>query len=263
MLKLQSDPNKNFRRSLMGTYQLPQPAECVDFQNETMLINEGDLHIVIDFAGRTFKGTSSEGLAKEVFDELVIIQDRKLLIDCLQICNAHGFRLVENRQGFFYIVDRKDRILKEIGDIYEAQHMFDDISNDFDVIKKVSVYRQEMFVDDFGVGLHKGKDRNIEYWAIDPFGQNISRNLCFEKVFSVFYAQSLKIEKEYIAIGTVVYQMGCFKLLESKEPHGRVFYILDSQDKVCKKHRDRNLAEESLEMIYKEKALYHSVEMLY
>jgi hypothetical protein len=73
----------------MDTYQLPQPAECVDFQNETMFINEGPLDIVIDFVGRIFKGSNSTSLAQQLFVELVIIQDRKLLIDSLIISNAH------------------------------------------------------------------------------------------------------------------------------------------------------------------------------
>ena len=247
----------------MDTYQLPQPAECVDFQNETMLINEGELDTVIDFTGRTFKGANSGSLAKEVFDELVIIQDRKLLIDCLQICNAHGFRLVENREGFFYIVDMNDRIIKEIGDIHEAQHVFNSISKDFEIIKKENIYRNELLIDDYGVCLNKKRDKNIEYWVTDSFGQNNYKDVCFEKAFSIFYGQSLTIEKKYITNGEIIYQMGGFKLYRGKEPNTKAFYILDSHDNVCKKHRDRCLADESLEMIYKDKAIYHSVEMMY
>jgi hypothetical protein len=244
----------------MDTYQLPQPAECVDFQNETMFINEGPLDIVIDFVGRIFKGSNSTSLAQQLFDELVIIQDRKLLIDSLIISNAHGVRLVENKEGGFYIVDEKDRILKGSDDIQEAQHEFDSISSGIKTTKKENLCRRELLADEYGICLNKGKDKIIEYWLTNSLGQNSSKNVSFEKAFSVFYTESQRIESGHINGGEIIYQMGGFKLLETQDPN-KAFYILDSQDKIYKKHKSRDMAAESLENIYREKAMYHSVEI--
>ena len=240
--------------------QLPQPAECVDFQNETVFINEGALDIVIDFVGRTFKGRNSTSLAQQMFDELVIIQDRKLLIDSLSISNAHGVRLVENKEGLFYIVDEKDRILKEIGDIQEAQREFGRISRGIKTTKKENLHRRELLTDDYGICLNKEKDKIIEYWVTNSLGQNSSKNVSFEKAFSIFYSESLRIEGGHINSGEILYQMGSFKLLETREPN-KTFYILDSQDKTYKKHKSRDMADESLENIYREKTIYHSIEI--
>lgn len=246
----------------MENYELPQPAECVDFQNETMLINEGPLHIVIDPVCRSFKGTNSESLAKEVFEELVITQDKKMLIDSLELSRFYGFRLVESREQIFYIVNEKNKILREFGDINDAHNAFIKLSEENQRHIKNKIYQQEHIVDEYGISLHKGRERNVEYWITNLYGQNSYKNVSFEKAFLLFYKESLNIEKEKIFEGEIVDQMGNFKIVETKEPN-RAFFVINSQHLVYKKYRDRNLAQESLKSIYMNKAIYNSTESSY
>lgn len=246
----------------MENYKLPQPAECVDFQNETMLINEGPLHIVIDPVCRSFKGSNSESLAKEVFEELVIIQDKKLLVDSLELSRFYGFRLVESREQIFYIVNEKNKILSEFGDIRDAHSAFIKLTKENQRNIKNKIYQQEHIVDEYGISLHKGRDRNVEYWITNLYGQNSFKNVSFEKAFLLFYRESLNTEKDKIFEGEIVDQMGNFKIVESREPN-KAFFVIDGHNFVYKKYRDLNLANESLESIYMEKAIYHSVEVFY
>jgi len=207
----------------MENYPLPQPEECIDFQNNTMLINEGSKYAVIDYVGRIFKGENCGALAKEVFNKLVQIENRKLIENFPEKSVAREFESLKK-------------------------------------LKNEALYKKELLKNELGVSLLKESIVEPKYWIKDTLGQENYKANDFEKVFSIFYSQILNLERNLIKNAEIINLMGNLKLMQTKGANAG-FYVLDHNDNILIKRNDRSLADEAIERIYINHAYSRSIKM--
>lgn len=242
----------------MDNYPLPQPRECVDYKENSILINEGANFTIVDRVGRIYMGENCPSLAQGIFEELVQIEYEKQLKNSKLIGeNAYGYSLFQGNRSAdeFYIVNKDKRVVEKLLDWDQARKMLCQITEDkmkySDGFNHFEEIRNEM-----GVCLIKEFGNGLKYWVKDSKGRSFDKVNEFENAFKTFINEIIKMEMSRILEGQIVNEINAYKIIHTK---GGDFYIIDNENTILKKQREWDKANEVIEVLFRERALKRSV----